>query len=138
MRHLAVLALITFVGCSADPRSPTDPGTDEPAPEATFSRVQQEIFTPACALSGCHASPAPTQDLDLSPGQAWADLVNVPSRQSGLLRVQPGSAEQSYLVRKVRGDVGITGSRMPRGAAPLTEEQIQLIEDWILLGALDD
>ena len=42
-----------------------DTGTPPPGAEATFTSVQQEIFNPSCALSGCHSPQAPLR------GSAW-------------------------------------------------------------------
>ena len=48
----------------------------------------------------------------------------------------PGDPENSYLVQKLRGDPGIVGLRMPRNGPPyLTDDQINLIKQWIQDGA---
>jgi hypothetical protein len=66
-------------------------------------------------------------------------VVGVPSRQQGtVLRVAPGDAAASYLVRKVEGSAGITGQRMPLGGPPLDAEAIAQIKSWILAGAANN
>jgi hypothetical protein len=108
-----------------------------PSSAATFEFVQNNIFTPSCALSGCHAGPSPQQGMNLSAGQAYAALVNVPStEQPSLLRVRPGNPDQSYLVQKIMGTAAV-GARMPLGGAPLSDSQIQAVRDWIAAGALN-
>lgn len=105
------------------------------APAATFSAIQETIFTPTCATAGCHVGAGAPDGLDLSAGMAYADTVNVASVQmSSLLLIEPGNPDDSYLVRKVEG-VGIVANRMPLGAAPLTAAQIALIRDWVSAGA---
>lgn len=43
----------------------------------------------------------------------------------------------SYLVRKIEGP-RIVANRMPLGAAPLTQAQIDLVREWVLDGAPDN
>jgi len=117
-------------------KSPVEP-TDGPDPSATFSRVQAEVFTPSCAVAGCHGGSSPQLGLDLSAGKSWASIVNVRSVEATRLRVAPGDPDASYLVSKVKGDATITGSRMPLGGA-LTPAEIDLIVDWVRRGAPND
>lgn len=106
--------------------------------EADFSTIQAQIFSQSCALSGCHAGDSAPLGLDLTEEEAYDNLVNVSSREvPNLLRVEPGNAEDSYLIIKVRGGNRMAEgtSRMPLGRSPLSEEDIQLIEEWIDDGA---
>lgn len=99
----------------------------------TFGQVQQ-VFTQSCALSGCHAGSAPQQGMNLSVGVAYANIVNVPSSEMPSLdRIEPDDPDNSYLVRKIEG-TGLQG-RMPLGGAPLSQQTIQLIRDWVSAGA---
>ena len=68
---------------------------------------------------------------------SFQNLVNVQSiEQSGLLRVNPGNPESSYLVHKIEGRATISGSRMPPPPrAMLTAEQHDAIVEWIAMGA---
>ncbi len=141
MRRLAfVLPLLLFLACGKlkEPTSPLDGGGDPIDPTATFTRVQNEIFTPTCARLGCHDRIIHQEDQTLVAGQAYADTVNHPSvEMPNLLRVAPGDPANSYLYRKIVG-VGITGDRMPQTLPPLTDDQIKLIRDWIRRGAPND
>lgn len=121
-------------GCEhADPLTGPDP---DPEPEPTLSAIQASIFTPSCAVSGCHAGNNPSQRLNLSEGEAFEDIVGVASREKpALLRVDPGNPDGSYLLHKVEGRADIAGQRMPLGRDPLSTAQIQLIRDWISAGA---
>ena len=108
-----------------------------PPPAApTLSQVQSAIFTPTCAVSGCHAGNAPQAGMSLVAGNTWSNTVNVPSIQVALDRVEPNDPNNSYLVQKVEG-TGLM-ARMPRLQPPLTQNQIDMIRDWISAGALDD
>ena len=118
-------------------------GTADPTPAtrlvtvvatATLTVLQSQIFNPIC--SGCHPANA---DLDLRAGVTFGSTVNVASfQQPPLLRIKPGDPDESYLYRKVNGGPGITGVRMPRFQPALSQEQRDLIRDWILAGALDN
>lgn len=106
---------------------------------ATFTDVQNRIFSASCAFSGCHAGSAPAQGMNLSQGMAYGEIVGVPSaQQPSLDRIEPGDADASYLYLKVTGAPTITGSRMPRGGPPLDQELVDLLRDWIERGAPND
>jgi hypothetical protein len=129
---------LAVAACGTQKDLPTAPDGSTPDPSATLSRVQEEILSPTCARAGCHASADPQLGLDLSPGRTYSNVVSVRSAQAGSLnRVEPFNADSSYLVKKVRGDPDITGSRMPQGGV-LTSEEIQLIVDWVRRGAPND
>lgn len=106
------------------------------APAATFSFIQDNVFTPSCAVSGCHAGPSPAAGQDLSAGEAFANIVGIPSGQvPALQRVNPGNADDSYLVRKLEGGPAIVNSQMPLGQPPLSSELIAAVRSWIDAGA---
>ncbi len=110
------------------------PPTDAP----TLTSLQTSIFTPSCALLGCHGAPAPEQGMDLSAGKTYAHTVGVDSVElSGFKRVAPGHAEDSYLYMKLAGDPRIAGDRMPFGGL-LSAAEIDAVRAWIDAGARDD
>jgi mono/diheme cytochrome c family protein len=110
--------------------------------EVSFAKEIQPIFTASCARAGCHAGSRPAQGMDLSDGQAIANIVSVPSNEaSDLNRIEPGDPEKSYLLHKLLGTqrtVGGNGSRMPSGGKPLSDAQIATIRQWITQGATDN
>lgn len=102
----------------------------------TFSSIQNDIFTPTCAVSGCHSSGSASGGLVLASGQSYGNLVNVPSAGvPSFDRVEPGNPNSSYLIKKLRGDGDISGDRMPRGGPPLSNSQLNQIIQWIEDGA---
>lgn len=120
------------------PTEPGGPGGEPIDPTATFTRVQNEIFTPTCGALGCHDPLGRQQGLILTAGRAYADIVNVPSTEIASLKlVTPGDPNNSYLFRKITG-AGITGDRMPQGGPFLNDAQIKLVNDWIRRGAPND
>lgn len=102
---------------------------------ATFAADVQNIFNASCAFAnGCHAGPGPPQGQDLSPGNAYANIVNVASMElPSMLRINPGDPLTSYLVHKIRGthlEVGGTGVRMPFGGQ-LAPADIDIVRAWV-------
>jgi len=76
--------------------------------------------------------------MDLSPGAAYAATVGVrSSERSDLNRIEPFAPDVSYIVKKLRGDPDIVGSPMPLTGS-FTEEQFQLLVDWVRRGAPED
>jgi len=121
-------------------------GLDDPTPAsravtvteaaATFSEVQQQIFNTSCAFSGCHGQGSASSGMNLDPGSAWSEIVDVPSvERPALDRVEPSAPDSSYLWLKVMGDPSISGSQMPRGGPPLTQDKLDLLRSWIEAGA---
>ena len=105
----------------------------------TFSGSVQPIFTRTCAFAtGCHAGPDAQQGMDLSAGQAYSNVVNMPSMEvPRLFRIAPSNADSSYLVLKIQGRAGLVdgvGTRMPLGGS-LTQAQIDTIVGWVAAGA---
>ncbi|NNE07622.1 MAG: hypothetical protein HKN20_03565 [Gemmatimonadetes bacterium] len=103
-------------------------------PAPTFSQIQSEILTPSCVNAGCH--PGGGGPMSLAAGAAYDNLVNAASNY-GIDNVEPGDAENSVLWLKVVGDPDF-GNRMPLFGAALSQEQTDMIRDWIDAGALDN
>lgn len=139
-RAFAVAILIALAGCGKlkEPTSPTGGGGDPIDPTATFTRVQNEIFTPTCTKLGCHDLIGRQSDQVLTASQSYNQIVNHPSvEMPGLSRVTPLDPANSYLYRKITG-AGITGDRMPQTGPYLSDAQIKLVRDWIRRGAPHD
>jgi hypothetical protein len=125
-------------GCGDEKPLMTAPGG--PVSEnATFTRVQNEVFTPSCALSGCHLGPASqAQEGLVLSGDAYPNIVMVRANQNAsIFRVTPGDPANSYLWRKITQGQPIVGDRMPQTGS-ITDAQHQLVADWIARGAPRD
>jgi CHRD domain/Bacterial Ig domain len=102
-----------------------------------FADIQLRVFNASCSFSGCHAGATPPVGLNLDAANSHTRLVNVNSGEvPALLRVAPGDAPASYLIRKLEGTPGILFNRMPLGRAPLAQNLIDGIKAWINAGAL--
>ncbi|MDH3409217.1 MAG: CHRD domain-containing protein [Gammaproteobacteria bacterium] len=101
----------------------------------TLTQIQTMVFTPRCA--GCHSGPTsdslPSGMNLSSTASSHSALVNVLSLQADppLDRVEPGDPDNSYLIRKLEGGPGISGSRMPQGGPFLDPPTVDMIRQWI-------
>lgn len=133
-----LLGLVFLAGCGRNIVTECEPQEQKPILErTTFSSIQRDVFTPSCAISGCHAGKNAPYGLDLSADVAYANLVNVASgEQPGMLRVAPGKSSESFLIKKLLGQ---NTSRMPPAPAPpLDASVIDSIRAWIDRGAPQD
>src|SRR5215470_8294534 len=105
------------------------------APAVTFDQLQTKIFTPSCAIGTCHDAGSKAENLNLTAGAAYDQLVNHNAQETNLLRVKPEDPDNSFLMIKLEGPPPNLGSKMPLTGTPLTAEQIQMVHDWILQGA---
>ena len=142
---VALLAVASpFLGGCARASAASPPAVQRVATrEVSFKDEIQPIFSKRCIA--CHA-PGAYEDgtamggLVLSSGRSAGQLVGTKSIESKLPRVAPGDLEQSYLHHKLRGtfmSVGGVGVKMPL-AGEMPEDEILLIEEWILGGAKID
>lgn len=106
------------------------------ADEVKFTRDVVPIFKKSCVM--CHLPDNAPAELALHPKGGYANLVGIASTQSSLQRVMPGKPEESYLYHKIVGthaEVGGSGERMPFGDMRLSEEQVDIVRNWIAGGA---
>ena len=120
-------------GCQA-PATPTE------TPAATLAAIQAAIFSPRCAVPFCHDSTTAAGDLVLEADTSYDALVGVAptveaASLAGMLRVDPGAPDNSFLLSKLAGPPLGQGSRMPLTGAPLDDADMALIRAWILAGA---
>lgn len=103
---------------------------------ATLTELQDDLFTPTCDNFGCHNADSASAGLVLAEGMSFAELVNEPSRQRPEFdRVEPGDPDNSYIVKKLRGDADINGDRMPEGGPFLDDAELARLISWINDGA---
>ncbi|HEX9653826.1 MAG TPA: hypothetical protein VGA99_08950 [bacterium] len=125
--------LIIQTGCEHVLPTPPQP------PQATLATIQANIFSARCAVPGCHVPNGLGLMSLRNTNESFTNLVSRPSAQrSNLFRVQPGNANNSYIIQKLAGASGIMGTRMPQGGPYLSSDQINLIRQWIDDGALNN
>ncbi|MBQ62550.1 MAG: hypothetical protein CMQ19_10810 [Gammaproteobacteria bacterium] len=109
------------------------------ADSISFSRDIAPLFRNVCA--NCHLTGEEAGEIALHPQVAWSNLVNIPSKQSTMMRVKPGDSDNSYLMLKLDGthlDAGGSGMRMPFNGTPLSEEVRAQIRAWVEEGAREN
>ena len=106
-----------------------DDAAEDPSRQVSYYREIRPIFQEHC--HGCH-QPAKTRG-DYVMTEFSALLAG---GESGEPAVNPGHPEASYLVQQITPD-GEAAS-MPKGKAPLGQDQIALIRRWVEQGAGND
>lgn len=136
-----ILALLISIGMGITACSDNSTGSNEgnsggggndggnTAP--TFANVQA-IFNGNCATSGCHNASSEQSGVNLS---SYNSVINSVGSQYGKKVIQPNDAAGSPLVDKISSDNPQFGSRMPLNSPPLSDDQINLIRQWIDEGA---
>jgi hypothetical protein len=138
-------ATATVTGSAPPTSTVTETPTLTPSPSPTptlglFDQIQTTIFNPTCTEMFCHDDIGQSGGLVLLEGQSYGNLVDVPPQNAaalarGLLRVDPGAPDNSFVLVKLVGPTAAEGLRMPQGKPPLAPEQIELVRQWIEQGA---
>ncbi len=111
---------------------PVNPGENL----SSLSSIQKNIFTPSCAISGCHSGANPQAGLNLSEGNSHSSLVNVTSKLNPPQKlVESGNSANSFLITVLTWQGNI---KMPLGGQKLPDSMIDSIKVWIDKGAPND
>jgi mono/diheme cytochrome c family protein len=104
--------------------------------EVSLNKEIQPILDKNCV--DCHNPKKPKAGLDLSPANAYASMVQVPSKQvPSTMLVKPGEPDQSYLWQKLNHTTK-EGSGMPKtffGSKKLPDADLNAVKAWIQGGA---
>jgi hypothetical protein len=102
--------------------------------DATLGRKVQVTLDSCNGIeSGCHSSNA--GGLSYPIGNEFVHLIDVKSTEDpAVFRVKPGDPSASYLYKKLVGDGGIDGGRMPLGG-PYDPRVMAVFFQWIEAGA---
>jgi len=121
-------------GCPTDP--PGDPN-DMMVDEVSFAADIAPVFQSRCA--GCHQPDGFASqsgiDVDLRTEAPFEGLFADAMSAAGRKLIVPGDPDASFLFEKVSQTDPSAGERMPLFGAPLSDEQIELLRDWIAAGA---
>ncbi len=112
-------------------------GPQATARQVSYGQIQSLFSKYGC--TSCH--PFVNPSLNLQRGKSYGDLVGVRALEDPrLYRVVAGDPDKSFLLLKVGGDPAVAdipaiGGRMPPGAAPIAQADMNLIRAWIEQGA---
>ncbi|MCH7724670.1 MAG: hypothetical protein IIC76_15235 [Bacteroidetes bacterium] len=130
-------AIFLAAGCTEE--ATTQPPSEEESetiPKPLFSDIQDKVFTPICDRPGCHGTTNTQVNLLLREGEAYQNLVGVPSLLfPGMTRVIPDSSSKSLLIKILKGEVS---PRMPLDGPFLEDAIIDSIAKWIDNGAINN
>ncbi|MEM7417642.1 MAG: hypothetical protein AAF389_19295 [Gemmatimonadota bacterium] len=139
MRSLRTLALgalaLALVACGESTTDPVEEDNREILADPSFAvNINEIIQRRGCASSGCHGNAAGGMTLTASAAANYAAWVDVPAAAESFLRVEPGNADDSYVVIKVEGRQAV-GERMPLGGTALDNIDLTNLRNWINNGA---
>ena len=100
---------------------------------ASFANDVLPIFLATCGGAGCHVNEA-VNGVELTNYQA---TINSFAETYNKALVIPGDVVGSPLIEKIRANPSF-GVRMPDGAPPLSNTQIETISTWVEEGALNN
>jgi hypothetical protein len=138
-----------LLSCSKSTLEPVVP-TPENLTLGSFDLIQDRIFKPSCATSGCHLAGSdasfPQHGLILSSATiSFANLVGIVPKNSvavanKLQRVTKFNFDASLLYHKLNWDNSHHpnanyGTAMPLGGKPLSVGQLEFVKKWIEAGA---
>ena len=101
-----------------------------------YQTINQVVFQ-GNSCSRCHGGASPAANLDLTPQQAYASLVNVKAEKDPQqTRILPGNAEGSYLYKVItEGDANVSYSHPALFTNEAYSNFLNIIRDWINNGA---
>ncbi len=130
---------IIFLATGCTEEAITQPPPEEESgtiPKPLFSDIQNKVFTPICDRPGCHGTTNTQVNLLLREGEAYQNLVGVPSLLfPGMTRVIPDNSTKSLLIKILKGEVS---PRMPLDGPFLEDAIIDSIAKWIDSGAINN
>ncbi len=109
--------------------------------DSTFAAIEDLVFDRhGCTAPLCHGSSPGAGGLDLSPGVAYDNLLDVASTGSAYDLVEPGAPNSSSLYLKLLlaadpAATDIPGAGMPSGLPPIDDDLLETVRRWILSAA---
>lgn len=145
---LILVVLISISNCTNNSIESTDPLPNNTIEKSSFDLIQEKIFTPSCATSGCHQSDKDgsfkQHGLVLAQGVSFKNLFNKIPKNSNAVAdniklVTAFKSAESLLFHKLNWNNDHHsknyGSPMPLGSTSLFAGQIEFIRRWIEAGA---
>ncbi|HKA86097.1 MAG TPA: hypothetical protein VKE22_00475 [Haliangiales bacterium] len=148
VREAAAVLLTLLAGCDTaihfggeGPDAAPSGKCVEAERHSDFPWIRDNVLKVSCsAFSACHQGTRPAGKLNLTPAQAYDQLVNVPAQEPGWVRVVPGDPMHSYVMVKIGAAPGPLGDGglMPPNSVLLCAQKMDAIRRWIAAGAPPD
>ncbi len=129
---LMAAAIATAIGCKHEPllprveeNVPPDTTTDCDPSVAYFQNDVMPIFASSCAMTGCHNAASAQDGVVLT---TYANIMNTGE-------VDPGNPNNSEIFEAITESDPDKKMPPPSSGITLTQDQINLINDWIAQGA---
>ncbi len=126
--------------CTKDPVVPA-----YVAPDSSYGLIYNKIFTPSCALAGCHANESHDEHahaVTLEGSSTYTNIINgktknIQAAAANLLIIMPGDTSRSFLYQKLiyNRSVHKYGAPMPSGGLTISDKKIEFVKQWIQAGA---
>lgn len=124
--RVILFLIMIFIFCmSSCTKNTNEVISESTSAKDSWSIIQENILTPTCATSGCHASTNDANyaqhNLLLTSATAYDNLINIiaknpAAKTAGLVMVKPGDFMSSLLYQKVDCQTTLKyGALMPLG-----------------------
>jgi hypothetical protein len=146
---LFIVSLVSFFRCNKQSTTPENPYDSINYGDSVFvedtldpnsiTALHRDIFFPKCATPGCHDGNFEPNFLSVQSTYStlvYHPLVKTDSNGYFLYRVQAYDTASSWLHERLVTDDATLG-RMPLYADPLSQEEMDRINNWIMNGAPD-
>jgi hypothetical protein len=117
--HLGTFLLV-LGGISAQTSTPTI----NPVPNQVKTLLRRRC-------TECHKGENPPRGLNLESGRITAAIDAESKEKPPLKIIDSANPAESYILKKLRGDADIVGSRMPLNEKALTPAEIEILKTWI-------
>ncbi|MDH5392103.1 MAG: fibronectin type III domain-containing protein [Gammaproteobacteria bacterium] len=108
----------------------------------SFATDVQPIFNSNCLNGGCHDATSPAGNLNLTAGAAYDELVGTEldacTTPGNKRLVTASDVNNSYLINTLLGTELCGSLAMPKAGLPLSDNDIQVITNWINESALNN
>ena len=112
--------LLVLGGISAQTSTPTI----SPVPNQVKTLLRRRC-------TECHKGENPPRGLNLESGRITAAIDAESKEKPPLKIIDSANPTESYILKKLRGDADIVGSRMPLNEKALTPAEIEILKTWI-------
>ncbi|MDP9152422.1 MAG: hypothetical protein M3O36_21055 [Myxococcota bacterium] len=129
------ICLVTLSACAGTLDNPAAFTTGlEGGSGGACGDVPATLLAPTCGVPGCHSPPTNQSALGLASVGVGSRLVDHQAIGGPGSLIDSQNPDQSVILAKVRPNP-LFGAAMPLGKPPLTPEQLQCLQAWVVAQA---